>query len=341
MMKCCVRCFDDKYLKELFIPILSEEKGDCSYCKSANQPLISPDWLKEEFELLAGIYVPDARGRPLLDWFIEDWLIFDEELFSLPDLQKLIVAIFEDESVSTERYIRSEIRMTDTLESWNNIRDELKYENRFFPELELDLDRIRELLSHVQITLGDKELRQEWYRARVQETQRVFEPSEMGAPPVSSATHGRANPAGIRYLYLASTLSTAIAEIRPHPGQYVSVGEFSLPLTLSLVDLRQPRKTVSPFNLPSETAVAQLLGDISFLEDLGQELTKPVVPHATAIDYIPSQYLCEFVKRCGYDGVLYNSSVNIGCNVALFSPDIYRASGISSHFITKVNVDFE
>lgn len=36
---------------------------------------------------------------------------------------------------------------------------------------------------------------------------------------------------------------------------------------------------------------------------------RPVVPQAAAIDYTPSQYLCEFIKKCGYNGVVYLSSV--------------------------------
>lgn len=42
--------------------------------------------------------------------------------------------------------------------------------------------------------------------------------------------------------------------------------------------------------------------DLPFLERLGEELTRPVLPHAAAIDYTPSQFLCEFVRRQGYDG---------------------------------------
>ena len=211
----------------------------------------------------------------------------------------------------------------------------------FFPKSEIDYDRIGELLSHIQITLKDRELCHEWYRARIQESDTKYEPCEMGAPPLFSTTDARVSPAGIRYLYLASNHSTAISEIRPHPGEHVSVGEYRLPSNLSLIDLRQPRKTVSPFGLASESGVAQLLGDISFLEEFGLELTKPVVPNAAAIDYIPSQYLCEFAKRSGFEGVIYNSSVNVGYNLALFHPETYLAYQVTSHFITKVNVEFE
>ena len=60
--------------------------------------------------------------------------------------------------------------------------------------------------------------------------------------------------------------------------------------------------------------------DLPFLERLGEELTRPVLPHAAAVDYTPSQFLCEFIKGQGYNGVLYRSSVSQGINLALFEP---------------------
>ena len=45
----------------------------------------------------------------------------------------------------------------------------------------------------------------------------------MGAPPNSIARHGRANPRGIPYLYLANDQLTAISEVRPWVGCYVSI----------------------------------------------------------------------------------------------------------------------
>lgn len=38
---------------------------------------------------------------------------------------------------------------------------------------------------------------------------------------------------------------------------------------------------------------------------------------SAVIDYTPSQYLCEFIKRRGYDGVIDRSSVSDGMNLAL------------------------
>ncbi|CAE6768216.1 hypothetical protein R75483_03884 [Paraburkholderia domus] len=108
---------------------------------------------------------------------------------------------------------------------------------------------------------------------------------------------------------------------------------------LAAVDLRDPRKLVSPFVLGDAGAIGQLRADIPFLEKLGEELTRPVLPRSAAIDYIPSQYLCEFIKKSGYDGVAFRSSVSSGMNLALFSPAKARGLSVTRYNINRVSVD--
>ena len=160
----------------------------------------------------------------------------------------------------------------------------------------------------------------------------------MGAPPKRLASHGRANPAGIPYLYLGSKPETAAAEVRPHTGEVACVADFTIP-EIQAVDLRNPRKLVSPFILEDASAIGQLRADLPFLERLGEELTRPVLPSGAAIDYIPSQYLCEFIKKSGFDGVVYRSSVSDGINLALFEPTKATGGAVALYNITRVSVE--
>jgi hypothetical protein len=166
-----------------------------------------------------------------------------------------------------------------------------------------------------------------------------FRAREMGAPPQQLASHGRANPAGIPYLYLASTPLAAISEIRPHTGERACVAEFATKPKLKLVDLRSPRNMVSPFLLAGAIDIGKMRSDLPFLERLGEELTRPVVPQSAAIDYTPSQYLCEFIKKCGFEGVIYRSSVSDGMNLALFEPRRARCGTVTQYRVTRVSVD--
>jgi hypothetical protein len=213
------------------------------------------------------------------------------------------------------------------------------YHNRFFPEANIDLKRLELLLS--SLTLDVEEVPSLWYRARIQAGEAPFAVAEMGAPPKRTASHGRANPAGIPYLYLGSTLATAISEIRPQTGEIACVADFRTPNNLRLIDLRNPRKMVSPFLLEDAADIGRMRSDLPFLERLGDELTRPVLPQAAAIDYTPSQYLCEFIKKCGYEGVIYRSSVGEGMNLALFNPVLAEPAAVSRYRVTRVSIDVE
>jgi hypothetical protein len=53
---------------------------------------------------------------------------------------------------------------------------------------------------------------------------------------------------------------------------------------------------------------------------------------------VPSQYLCEFIKNCDYDGVIYRSSVSDGMNLALFAPEKAQPGAVQQYNISKVSV---
>jgi RES domain-containing protein len=211
------------------------------------------------------------------------------------------------------------------------------YRNRFFPDANIDLDRLGNLLDALKIQ--PDEAPKTWYRARIQTEDVPFVIGKMGAPPSRIAPHGRANPAGIPYLYVASKPNTAIAETRPHTGEMACIADFETPNDLRLVDLRNPRKVVSPFVLVDADDVARMRNDLPFLERLGEELMRPVLPQAAAIDYTPSQYLCEFIKKRKYDGVLYRSSVSEGINLALFDPSRASPGTVVQYRVSSVSVD--
>jgi hypothetical protein len=64
-------------------------------------------------------------------------------------------------------------------------------------------------------------------------------PTERMKPLHEKASDGRANPRGIACLYLASQQDTAILEVRPLIGSYVSVAQFRTKRELRLVDCSQ------------------------------------------------------------------------------------------------------
>jgi hypothetical protein len=338
-MNCCANCFGDRVLRKNIIPPRSIEIGRCSYCGSENVEVLPPSQLTYWFELLASAYRKDDEGKLLISWFREDWAMFDHPNMDDSRAKDLLAEILDDGEIVQESFSPVGNLGADQLSEWEKFRDALMYHNRFFPKERIDLDRLEGLL--VPLTLEPEEVPSLWYRARLQTGETPLTIAEMGAPPKRIASHGRANPVGIPCLYLGSTKPTAISEIRPHTGEMACVADFRTPSNLKLVDLRNPRKRVSPFLLENAEAVGRMRSDIPFLECLGDELTRPVLPQAAAIDYTPSQYLCEFIKKCGYKGVIYRSSVGEGMNLALFDPALAEPGNVTQYRVARVSVNVE
>jgi hypothetical protein len=251
----------------------------------------------------------------------------------------LISDILNNPDIIRQPHIPAAVFHADHLTEWEKFREELMYHNRFFPKPEIDKERLEFLLWSLK--LDADEVPTSWFRSRIQSGDTPFDLLQMGAPPKTMASFGRANPAGIPYLYLASTPETAVSEIRPHTGEEACVAEFETPDELRVVDLRSPREMVSPFILPDATEIGRLRNDLPFLERLGEEMTRPILPQAAAIDYTPSQYVCEFIKSRGFDGVIYRSSVSDGINLALFDPARAIPKHLMQYQVRRVTVDVE
>jgi hypothetical protein len=333
--RCCPECFDDRGLRKNIIPSLGPTRGACGFCGSANVDLVEPQQLADYFGLLINVYEPDPDGKLLAEWMKEDWQLFTHQRMDTTRANELLGGILDDSDIVQRTFSPSATYKSEGLIRWETLRDELMYKNRYFLDETLDTDRLTELLSH----LPADDLPTHWYRARIRTGDVTYPIGEMGAPPKRLATHGRANPPGIPYLYLGSLPETAAAEVRPHTGEVACVAEFTIKGGLNAVDLRNPRRLVSPFLLADSGAIGQLRADIPFLERLGEELTRPVLPQGAAVDYIPSQYLCEFIKKSGKDGVVYRSSVSSGMNLALFDPTKAAGGDVALYNISRVSVE--
>ncbi|SIS19385.1 RES domain-containing protein [Microbacterium sp. RURRCA19A] len=296
--------------------------------------MVEPTVLRESFEGLLSIYEPDANGRPLPALLRGDWRLFTGSVMREdPAVKELLADILDDGEVVRKLYAPSEKDKGTSLAHWDDLRVEMMHGNRWFLKQNIDYDRLRELLNY--LIVDPTTLSSTWHRARIISDD-PYPLDKMGAPPLKKAGHGRANPAGIPYLYLGSTPATAVSEVRPHTGDVACVADFAVP-TMKSVDLRDPRARISPFEL-NDDEVGQMHADLPLLERLGEELTRPVLPQGAPFEYVPSQHLCEFIKSCGFDGVVYRSSVSDGINVALFHPDQATPLRVSQYDVAKVEV---
>jgi len=334
-MYCCAGCFGDSFLNKR-IPEMSKRRGTCDFCLAINNPLVEPQELRDHFQSVCSIYAEDTGvgAKSLTTLFQEDWQIFT--YLDPVKAQALLGEVLDDGQVVRKNYVPRNVATVAAVEKWASFRNDIMWGNRFFFQQELDLQRLEALFENylaADATIFSNQL----FRARIQTDGVEIPLEEMGKPPAKYVKNGRANPVGIPYLYAASTPETAIAETRPHPGDLVSVAKFGVKGTLRLLNLQHPRETVSPFSDPTDQAA--LRDDLAFLCHLENELSKPILPRVADLEYLPTQYLCEFIKRCGYDGVVFKSSISSGANVALFDDSKVNAEAVIQYEVTKLHYD--
>jgi len=141
-------------------------------------------------------------------------------------------------------------------------------------------------------------------------------------PPASIVTAGRANPEHIVYLYAAKETITAIGETRPRIFDHVSVAKIQLLRDAHLADF-------TTLNNSEELTL-----DKAKLIEVENAFSKPC---REEIDYIPTQYVAEFVKSLGYDGIAFRSSyVPGGTNVTIFDPQIAKAIASAPYMMDSI-----
>ncbi len=133
-------------------------------------------------------------------------------------------------------------------------------------------------------------------------------------PLPERAQEGRANPKGIPYLYLATDRDTAIGEVRPWVGSYVSVCRFTIRKELRLVDCTKDEQPYKRYRKEPRPEIREE----AVWSSISRAFSKPVNPCDDIADYVPTQIIAEFLKTHGYDGIEYRSSLGKGHNIVLF-----------------------
>ncbi len=332
MERCCGNCFGDLFLTSSVVDE-TDVIGDCEFCGSKEVKVIAPQELLINFEPLFELYeesdTPTAQSIETL--LREDWGLFEN--LEQVKAEALLAHIFDDPGIFRGRFVPMPYSDTSAISQWEAFREELKHRRRFFPLNEGILDALK-----TSFVFLEESPIPTVYRARACDQGEPFPIDQMGKPPEKLVGNGRANPVGIPCLYVASDADTAIAEIRPHKGEVVCVAEFEIRTHLTLVDLRDPKRKISPFSLDDER-LSMLHRNMGYLCRLGTELTMPVLPRTAHLDYLPSQYLCEYIKSCGYDGVVYKSAMGLGINYAIFNDSGVSGIGVGMYQVNQVHVE--
>lgn len=159
-----------------------------------------------------------------------------------------------------------------------------------------------------------------------------YKGNELGAPPPQKATAGRMNRDGVSYLYLADERQTAIAEVRPHPSHKVSIGTFRNTESLRLADF----SSVSFLDFKTDQKLDE---DFLFLKSIDRSFSLPVTPEDKH-KYTIMQAVAESLRKLKYDGVVFESTVGSGNNIASFYPEKFSYLEDSGDVVSIVKVSY-
>lgn len=329
----CKNCFSDKEL-QAFIES-SGVSGKCDVCKSSNVDVIDLLELLDFFQEFLENFRRSENGIPLKSKIQESWSFFSSLDSASKILNAAIVKINTEIESSTDLVdYKNEIVENHTY--WDTLKEKLKWERRFLPDLEIIQDLGWDGFFNTQFELEPKD---RLYRARVhhQSGDKSYNPKDMMCPKPEISKGGRANPSGIPFLYLSDNEDTVLYEVRASYLDELSIGEFRLKKEfgkVKIVDFTEDTVLFQPGQV-TETIKSRLLRD-----RISRDLSKPMRRYDTEIEYIPTQFICEFIKIfTGASGIRFSSSLHPeGNNVVIFNQDKVECTRVTLKKISLVNL---
>ncbi|PEI83095.1 RES domain-containing protein [Bacillus toyonensis] len=322
MNYCCLTCIQDPFLKQIIRS--GNQTGICSYCENENVLVTEISNIASKFKIFFGKYYVESmdNGDPLFHLITAEWkriflevLPGDKKLCLFNDIMKSLNPEWNNQTLY-KRAVEMSEEIQD-IDIWEEFKNELKHDNRFFIKQDLKEQLSRIIHSNkYSLFIGNI-----FYRGRFG----AHSIDRMSAPPAQLATSGRANPRGISYLYTAIDRDTCIAELRPYKDAQITIATLRTKRPLHLIRLNVAKIFISPFQFEGdlfEGVRAYILYQI-----LVRDLAKPVNPDNWELDYLPTQYLAELIKHLGYDGFFFKSSLGQNDNYVFFDKDCVEVEG--------------
>lgn len=353
-MICCEKCFKDVEIINLINRI--KQMGTCQLCGAKDVFIYNTDTHNElagMFNDLLDIYTADEdlpvdyphENRNLLkEELCERWSIFGinhdlvyraitsicrEKYEEHPEIFDTPIGILElNQKDYLEKY--SILKACE----WEEFVEEIKTKNRFHTNC-INVEVLEYFCKKIIKTYKKGKL---FCRARICADAAGFPINEMGAPPAAKATAGRANSAGISGLYLADTNTTAINEIRAGIYDYVAVGKFILKEDIDVVNLTLADQ-ISPFWGLVDNTVHAI--NKKHLQKIAFDIAKPLRRYDSPLDYLPTQYISDFIKSKGFAGIEYKSTMNEGgYNLAIFDNSLFECITVDVYDIRKLKYKY-
>lgn len=204
-----------------------------------------------------------------------------------------------------------------------------------------DIEYIQECLKDLEERNGDRKVIQEKQKTydaflneprakkikeRIESGFQGFDAKGSSAPPWEKAVAGRCNPKGVSYLYTALESQTAVAEIRPHIKDTISIALLKPIRDLKLVDF--------DYDLDTDVDGKDFLFNVIRKDFSVRDIDRDD-------DYLVTQYITALIENLGCDGICFRSSlVKDGTNYVVFDPDTCQVVSSELCFLSEVKYVF-
>lgn len=336
-MICCIDCFKDSELRAA-IEVIGH-KGDCPICKTQDTWIYDSETdafdsnVEELLDSILEIYMPESE-LPISypedeKMYLEERLVKDWKIFSgnSSEVKEIVKGIVEESLDLDSKLVKERVGIPELFDevylhdnsilgkyNWEIFKKYLRNVNRFHYKY-INLEILEGILRETETIIPEG---RKFYRSRVSNEKGIkgFARNEMGAPPDDVASPGRANSKGQSCLYLSNNRKTTIKEIRAHAFDYVTIATFKTNRELRVLDLSSITHS-SPF-YAGANKIAYLINE-GHLRKIENDMAKPMSRWDSDLDYLPTQFISDFAKYLGYDGVKYFSTFDKDSyNLALF-----------------------
>lgn len=334
-MNICESCFGDKELKGF---INSEGRvGTCDFCKSNINNIISLDELLDFFQELLNCFEVKADGKSLASLIHGQWDLFVSNRIASDVLNAVINKLnlaFHNAEVQVD--YNQEIQ--NNVNYWHELKEQLKWERRYLSDIDYLINDLGwDSFFESQALISEDDV---LYRGRLHQNSgdECFNLNSMSCPPKEVTTSGRANPLGIPYLYLSDNEDTVLYEIRATYLDDVTVAKFSIKPDLNKKILISDFTEIPTLYHPNE--VDKRIKARLLKERISRDLSQPVRRYDSELDYIPTQFICEFIRLyTNVDGIKFRSSLhNTGINYVIFDHNIMTCTEVNKVQVSRVDI---
>jgi hypothetical protein len=312
----CVHCVPDDYLRHVVARAVKDELA-CSFCGAAPAAVFDVFTeafmvgVRNKFEQADNADMPWEGGyvfETYTHWDLPEMFDWEVQTGHEADVIDELRTCLEEKTYASRWWAETEPDEAYS-SAWKEFREQILHRTRFvfwarkgtsehYGAGEVSVSKILEAIGRLLVafdlvpTLPAGTVT---YRGRGHtrhEDSRDWGAAQLGTNlPENATSSSRMSPAGIPLFYGADDVDTALIEVaHADDREFFTVGKFVTTEPATVVDLTQVPPVPSVFD--PERGGYQ--GQLRFLNELVDELRKPIDTARSNLDYVPTQVFCEY-----------------------------------------------